>query len=98
MPVYVVGLLRIRNWDWFADYVATTERVVARHGGVYLGRGVQVEMLEGDGEPPTALVMIEFPSEGQARAWHADPEYVPMIELRRTGSDTDLMLAHAVVR
>ncbi len=98
MAVYVVGLLRVRNWDWFAQYVETTERVVARHGGVYLGRGVQVETLEGDAEPPTALVMIEFPTDEAARAWHQDPDYIPMIELRKTGCDTELMLAQAVVR
>jgi uncharacterized protein (DUF1330 family) len=96
MSVYIVGLLKVRSWEWLAEYAATTERLVARHGGVYLGRAVGMEMLEGEAEPPSGLVMLEFPSEEQARAWHADPEYQPMIELRRSGSDTQLMLARGL--
>ncbi len=96
MPVYVVGQLRVRNWDWLKEYAAKTAMLIARHNGKYLARGLNARVLEGDAEPPSAIVVLEFPTEADARAWHQDPEYLPMIELRRTGCDTDLVLADSL--
>lgn len=48
--------------------------------------------LEGDGDLPDAIVVLEFPSMEQAQAWYNDPEYAPMIKLRQSGSDLDFVL------
>jgi uncharacterized protein (DUF1330 family) len=41
-------------------------------------------------------VVIEFPSVAAAKAWYNDPEYGPMIKLRQTGSDAELMVVEGV--
>ena len=96
MPVYIVGQLRVEDWAWYRTYRSVTEPLVARHGGKYLIKGEPIAHLEGSGSTPSALVLIEFPSEQQARSWYQDPEYIPMIELRKSsGVDTELYLASA---
>ena len=96
MPAYAVGLLDIRDTSWLRDYRDKTEALVRNHGGRYLVRGGGVEVLEGGKPPPSAVVVLEFPSMAAARAWYGDPEYAPLIELRRTGAHLDFVLVEGL--
>ena len=51
-----------------------------------------MERPEGQGALPNAIVVLEFPSMAQAKAWHDDPAYAPLIKLRQAGSDLDFIL------
>ena len=42
------------------------------------------------------LVVLEFPSMEAARAWYADPDYQPLIRLRQSGSDIELVVAEGL--
>jgi uncharacterized protein (DUF1330 family) len=52
--------------------------------------------LEGAEEPPVAVVMLEFPSLEQARAWHDDPDYAPLKRLRQANVDMELFVVERV--
>jgi uncharacterized protein (DUF1330 family) len=94
MSAYVIGRLNVTNWDWYREYRSVTEPLVAEHGGRYLVKGGESELLEGDTASPDAVVLIEFPDLRSARAWYHDPRYMPMIDLRRrSGVGTELMIA-----
>ena len=51
-----------------------------------------MERLEGDGTLLSVLVLVEFPSLEHAKAWYNDPEYAPMITLRQTGADANIVV------
>ncbi len=93
MPAYMIGRLTITNPEWIAEYQPKTQALVEKHGGKYLVAGADFERVEGSGEPPSALVVLEFPTVEAAKAWHSDPEYQPMIELRQTGAETEAFIA-----
>ena len=42
-------------------------------------------------------MIIEFPTSEKARAWYNDPEYATVIELRDTGSRSEIMLVEGLV-
>ena len=84
MPAYAIGRLQMRDPSWVAEYGPKTAALVAKHGGRYLVRGV-AERLEGHGALPSSIVVLEFPSMAQAKAWYNDPEYAPLIKLRQSG-------------
>ena len=96
MPAYAIGRLTMRDPSWMAEYGPKVAELVKKHGGKYLVRGGKSERLEGEGELPNAIVVLEFPSMEQAQAWYNDPDYAPMIELRQTGSDLDFVLVDGV--
>ena len=50
------------------------------------------ERIEGEAKVPTVTILIEFPDKEAARAWHSDPEYQPLIDLRLTGSRAETLL------
>ena len=97
MPVYLLGQLRVKNWSWYKQYQEVTEALVKKHDGRYLVKSAQVDQLEGGSTPPSAVVVIEFPSVEHAQQWYQDPDYQPMIELRKMSDvDTELLLVSGV--
>lgn len=91
MPAYVVGRLTIHDRSWMAEYGQKSGALVARHGGRYLARGGAMERLEGDGAPPSGVVVVEFPTLAAAKAWYNDPEYAPLIKMRQGGAALELI-------
>ena len=96
MAAYAIGRLEMRDPSWVQEYGPKTAALVAKYGGKYLVRGQSVERLEGTGKLPSVVVVLEFPSMEQARAWYNDPDYAPMIKLRQTGSDLDFVLVEGL--
>ncbi|ETX05575.1 MAG: hypothetical protein ETSY2_22175 [Candidatus Entotheonella gemina] len=96
MAAYAIGRLQMRDPSWLAEYGPKTAALVEKHGGKYVVRGGAMERLEGEGDLPSVVVVLEFPSMEQAKAWYNDPEYEPMIKLRQGGSDLDLVLVEGL--
>jgi uncharacterized protein (DUF1330 family) len=93
MPAYVIASLAVRDTAWREAYSPKTGELIRKHGGKVLTPfASKVEVLERSTKLPTNVVIIEFPSEDQAKAWYNDPEYAPLIKLRQTGADGDLVL------
>jgi uncharacterized protein (DUF1330 family) len=92
MPVYMIAEVRNPTDQAKLDeYRSGNTEVVARHGGRFLVRGGDVEVIEGDWEPQRIVVM-EFPDGAAARAWYEDPDYQRLKALRQSASDTDLIV------
>jgi uncharacterized protein (DUF1330 family) len=63
------------------DYAAHAQGTVEPFGGHYLVRGGQV--LGTEGAPPKARIVIsEFPSFEQAKAWRYSPAYMKIVTVR----------------
>ncbi len=96
MKAYAIALVKMLNDSWVEQYSTKTAALVAKHGGRYLVRGATQEKLEGTAPLPDVTVVIEFPSMAHARAWHKDPEYAPLIQLRQTGCDMEFILVEGL--
>ena len=74
MAAYVIADIEITDPAGYEEYRRRVQATVAQYGGRYLVRGGPAETLEG-GWRPRRLVVIEFPSLAQARAWYDSDEY-----------------------
>jgi uncharacterized protein (DUF1330 family) len=96
MPAYVIAAMtNARDQEKLAEYRERNTGVVAAHGGRFIVRGGALETLEGEWRPPR-LVVIEFPDADAARGWYESDDYAPLRELRRSASDTDIVLVEGV--
>jgi uncharacterized protein (DUF1330 family) len=101
MAAYIIGLLQSapRGMAWVKEYLPKTAALVAKHGGKALIGGnstPRLLALEGAVEPPLAVVVLEFPSLEQAQAWHADPDYAPLKQLRQANVDMQIFVVESV--
>ncbi len=96
MPAYVIAsVTAARDQEKLAEYRSRNTDVVAAHGGRFVARGGRHEVLEGD-YAPLRVVIIEFPDLEAAKGWYESDEYAPLRELRRSASDTDILVVEGV--
>lgn len=96
MAAYVIARLNVRDTDWRQSYAKRTRDLIRKHGGREVAPfGSTVDALEGAGKVPSTIVILEFPSVKQANAWYHDPDYAPLIALRQSGADGDLVVVDA---
>jgi uncharacterized protein (DUF1330 family) len=98
MPHYLIAQVTVTDEAWVPDYAAEVHEIAAKHGGKYLSRSGNIEILEGEAKAPTLIAIIEFPDAEAAKAFANDADYAPHMKARRAGSrgtfflidDTDL--------
>jgi uncharacterized protein (DUF1330 family) len=84
MAAYIVAHVDVKDWDAYREYMRHTPRVIQKFGGRFIARGGQMVTLEGP-EETLRVVLIEFPSLEQAKAFYASPEYAQTKKLREGG-------------
>ncbi|NMJ43160.1 DUF1330 domain-containing protein [Roseomonas sp. JC162] len=98
MTVFVIADIQVTDGAWVPAYAANVHDIVHRHGGRYLARSGNVQVLEGDPPETTLIALLQFPSPEAVAAFAADPDYAPHGAARQAGSvsrftmidDTDL--------
>ncbi len=91
MAAYVVGEVIVTDDAFAEEYRPKVQELIEKHGRKFISGGT-FEKLEGARAPPDWFVIIEFPTSESARAWYDDPDYGPLIELRDTGSRSEITL------
>ncbi len=90
---YLVAELTINDAEAYERYrqqvVLTLEAVGARFV-VRGGRRVQKEGTDDAHHDQLRTIIVEFPSMDVALAWYESPDYTPLIELRRSATDSRL--------
>lgn len=91
MAAYVITDIDVSDAVRYEDYKVLSGSSTALYGGKFLIRGGAHETLEGDWEPHR-VVVIEFPSVEQARAWWSSPEYREAKVIRREAAESRIIL------
>jgi uncharacterized protein (DUF1330 family) len=74
MAAYILADCNVTDPVKYEDYKRVAQSSVHSHGGKYLVRGGAAEVLEGSWVP-NRLIVLEFPTLEQARAFHDSVEY-----------------------
>ena len=82
---YIIAEVQVTDPERYEEYRRQVEGTIAAYGGRYVVRGGKAEALEGD-SPRGRLVVIEFESYEQARAWYDSAEYEGPKALRQATS------------
>jgi uncharacterized protein (DUF1330 family) len=85
MPAYLIGDVTVHDPDGYAEYVKDNTETVPQYGGRFLVRGGAIEAVEGDWQPDR-LVVIEFPSMDDLKAWWNSDRYQSNAPIRRANS------------
>ena len=95
MSVYLIVNVEVKDPAAFERYRAGVPALIRKHGGEYLVRGGNPELLEG-GWNPSRVVLLRFPDRASAMAFMEDPEYRPLKELRHRVANTDIVAVDGI--
>ena len=74
MPAYIIATVEVTDPAAYENYKSAAEAAIARHGGRYLVRGGENEVIEGS-FPGSRFVLLEFPDLATARGFARSADY-----------------------
>jgi uncharacterized protein (DUF1330 family) len=95
MSAYLIVNLDVHDPEAYEEYKTGAAALVTRHGGEYLVRGGDFDVLEGDWTP-TRLVILTFPTRSALDAFFTDPDYAPLKAIRHSSATTDAIAVEGV--
>ena len=91
MSVYLIVDSDVKDKKAHAEYRENVPAIVHKHGGEYLVRGGEFEIIEGDWRP-VRLIVLRFPDRGSVKALFNDPDYAPYKALRHKIASTRIVM------
>jgi uncharacterized protein (DUF1330 family) len=95
MAAYIVVEVEVHDAEKYEKYKGMVPPSLVPYGGRFIARGGEVETLEGEWSPKR-LVIVEFPSAEQAKAWWASEEYAEAKALRQATARTQMVVVAGV--
>lgn len=95
MSAYVIAMITITDPEKFSRYSDRVVAICEKYGGLFLVRGGNAEMLEGD-LPHQRVVIIQFASREQAVKFYNSMAYQDAKTERMGASDFNMMVVDGV--
>lgn len=96
MPAYLIGSITVTDPEGYEVYRARVPAVIAAHGGRYVVRGGQMEVVEGDWPGPRTVVLA-FPDMPRLKAFYASADYAPLLAIRQRCAVSNLIAVEGYV-
>lgn len=95
MAGYIIVDVKVTDPEAYERYRASVPATLAAYGGKFIVRGGRAENLEGDWEP-NRIVVVEFESVEQAKAWWSSEDYAAPKRIRQSASITRMIVVEGV--
>ena len=95
MSAYIIVQVKVQDPVRYEDYKKMSPMALGKFGGKFIVRGGKVENLEGTWLPER-LVILEFPSVENAKAWWSSEEYAPAKKLRHETAHSELIVVEGL--
>jgi uncharacterized protein (DUF1330 family) len=95
MTAYVIVDIEVTDAEGYEEYKRLAPPAVALYGGKYIARGGRTEALEGEWTPKR-LVILQFESIEQAKAWLNSPEYRDARTLRHKHARSNMVVVEGI--
>ena len=95
MAGYVVINNEVKDEALYNEFREQVAATIDAHGGRYLVRGGAIEVMDGDWTPDR-IVVVEFDSVDQARAWLTSSEYAEARKMRMKAASASVILVEGV--
>ncbi len=91
MSAYLIADVEVTDANLYGQFLERMTATVENHGGKFVARGGQIEVMGGDWMP-RRLAILEFGSLQQAHAFLNSPEYTALDDIRVRSSNINLVL------
>jgi len=91
MAAYVIVDIDVKDKEGYEEYKKLAAQSVVAYHGKYLARGGTTERIEGNWQPKR-LVVLEFESLAEAKAWWHSETYEVAKQLRHKTAITNMVM------
>lgn len=91
VAVYAIVNLHVADASVYRQYEKGFFPLLKKYGGEFVTYDDAAFTLEGTSPRTGRMIIFKFPSEAQARAWYADPEYQALSAHRRAGTRLEFL-------
>ena len=95
MAAYIIVDLTVTDPEAYKGYAKLVPATVEAYGGKFVVRGGAAENLEGEWRP-NRVVVLEFESVQQAKAWYDSDEYKEPKAVRHSASSAQMIVVEGV--
>lgn len=95
MPAFVIASVNVTDPEKYKDYMALSPGAIAAHGGKFVVRGGNPEILEGEWPRPR-VVVVEFPSRVAAKTFYDSVEYTEAKKHREGAAEFSMIVVDGV--
>lgn len=95
MAAYVIADNEVTDPEAYKEYAAQAAPTIAKFGGRVIARDANAEVLDGDWKP-RRMVVIEFDTAEQAKAWYASADYKGPKAIKKSASHVRTVLVAGV--
>ena len=95
MATYIIVDLNVTDPEKFAKYRDLVPPLIEAHGGKYIVRGGEFEVLEGEWKP-NRVVVLEFDSTADAKKFWDSDDYQPVKQIRLESADSNIIMVEGV--
>ena len=87
MPVYALNLFNVSNKEEYIVYSRRSVKEVKAHGGRVVSLGKFIEAAQGDIEPRSVMILVEWESKASFECYRDDPALADLHPHRENGTD-----------
>lgn len=87
MPVYALNLFNVSNKEEYIAYSRRSVKEVKAHGGRVVSLGKFIESAQGDIEPRSVMILVEWESKASFEWYRDDPALADLHPHRENGTD-----------
>ncbi len=91
VPVYMVVNLKVSDPETYRIYEKGFFPLLKKYNGEFITFDDNSETLEGVAPREGRMIIFKFPSEADAKAWYADPDYQAISAHRRAGTEAQFL-------
>ncbi len=91
MTAYMIVDLDLKDANGFVRYRDEVPKLISKHGGEYIVRGGEFEVMEGNWQPHR-LVVFRFPNREAIHNFFEDPDYAALKALRQRTANSDIVI------
>ena len=95
MAAYVIGRVNVTNPEAYGEYMKRSPGAIEAGGGKFIVRGGTRETLEGE-EETRRIVIVEFPSYEQAKAFYDSEIYRDARSYREGAADMQFVVVDGI--
>ena len=89
---YAIAQVTINDLDGYQEYATAPHLdIFGKFGGTIAAVDQSAEVIEGNW-PFNLIVLVEFPSKGQARAWYDSDEYQAIVGIRHSNATSTVAI------